>query len=116
MNTNKTTCLDSLGKRLYERRKQLGWTQEQAAEKTGLSVHFFATTEQGKTNMRAENILKVCREMRMSADYLLTGIPTNIDREFVVESLNSLSAEQLHYAEEIIKNYVLGCGTKEIDE
>lgn len=107
------TCSKAVGRRLFERRQQLGWTQEQAAEKTGLSVHFFATAEQGKTNMRAENIVKVCRIMRMSADYLLMGIPTAIDCEYATELISSLSPKRLRYAEEILKNYVLGCDAEE---
>ncbi len=49
----------TIGHRIMLRRKQLGYTQEQAAEKSDLSHQFFSTVETGRKNIRAESIIFV---------------------------------------------------------
>ena len=41
MGTEKSTLAIEIGRRIAERRKQLGLTQAQAAEKAGLTQQFF---------------------------------------------------------------------------
>ena len=45
MGTEKSTLAIEIGRRIAERRKQLGLTQAQAAEKAGLTQQFFASVE-----------------------------------------------------------------------
>lgn len=99
-----------MGARIAERRKQLGWTQEQAAEAAGLSWQFFACVERGIKNIRAESLLKLSRAMNVSADYILTGKQSQADYGHLLKYLEPLSEMQLKYLEEIMKNYVLACG------
>ena len=80
MGTEKSTLAIEIGRRIAERRKQLGLTQAQAAEKAGLTQQFFASVETGAKNIRAESIIKVSRALNISADFLLTGIVTDLDR------------------------------------
>ena len=40
-----------MGKRIAQRRKELGLTQEKAAERCGLSLQFFASVETGGKNV-----------------------------------------------------------------
>lgn len=47
MGTEKSTLAIEIGRRIAERRKQLGLTQAQAAEKAGLTQQFFASVETG---------------------------------------------------------------------
>ncbi len=99
-----------MGARIAERRKQLGWTQEQAAEASGLSWQFFACVERGIKNVRAESLLNLSRAMNVSADYILTGKQSRADYGELLKYLEPLSEKQLKYLEEILKNYVLACG------
>lgn len=92
------------------RRKQLGYTQEQAAEKSGLSHQFFSTVETGKKNLRAESIIKVAKALEVSTDYLLLGIINEGDIDNITKNLTQLSGKELHCLEEIIKNYMLALG------
>ena len=48
-----------MGKRIAQRRKELGLTQEKAAERCGLSLQFFASVETGGKNVRAESLAKL---------------------------------------------------------
>lgn len=99
----------AIGSRIAARRKQLGWTQERAAEKTGLSHQFFACVERGIKNIRAESIIKISSAMGISADYILTGKVTDIDRNNIIKMIEPLTPQQLHCLEEIIKNYLIAC-------
>ena len=95
-----------MGERIMLRRKQLGYTQEKAAEKSGLSHQFFSTVETGKRNLRAESIIKVAKALEVSTDYLLLGTVNETDANNVSELLSELDGVQLHCLEEIIKTYL----------
>ena len=99
-----------MGARIAARRKQLGWTQEQAAEATGLSWQFFACVERGIKNIRVESLLKLSCAMNVSADYILTGKESLPSCTYLFKYLEPLSEMELHYLEEIMKNYLLACG------
>ncbi len=98
-----------IGARIAQRRKELGWTQEQAAEKADLSQQFFACVERGIKNIRAESIVKISQSMDISADYLLMGKCTDIDRDNITKLLDELDHTQLTLLEGIIKNYIEAC-------
>lgn len=99
-----------IGQRIAARRKQLGWTQEQAAEQSGLSHQFFACVERGIKNVRAESVVKISQAMGISTDYLLMGRSSAIDRGHLMDLMEPLSELQLKCLEEIIKNYLVACG------
>ncbi len=99
-----------IGQRIAARRKQLGWTQEQAAEKSGLSHQFFACVERGIKNIRAESVIKISRAMDVSTDYLLLGKSSEIDHGRLLDMMDPLSEVQFHCLEEIIKNFLIACG------
>lgn len=99
-----------MGARIATRRKQLGYTQEQVAELAGLSHQFFSSVEAGKKNMRAENVVKLCRALNVSTDYILTGKSNAIDMNNLTAMLQPLDEKQLRCAEEIIKNLLVACG------
>ena len=48
--------LQQIGKRLYERRKQLRMTQDELAERVGITSQTISTAELGKKAMRADTI------------------------------------------------------------
>lgn len=98
------------------RRKQLGFTQEQAAEKSGLSHQFFSTVETGRKNLRAESIIKVAEALEVSTDYLLLGTVNETDTNNVSKLLSGLSGTELHYLEEIIKNYLKALGYEDTEK
>ena len=105
-----------IGHRIMLRRKQLRYTQEKAAEKSGLSHQFFSTVETGRKNLRAESIIKVARALEVSTDYLLTGTINQVDIDNISKSLLQLSGTELHCLEEIIKNYLKALGHLEWDD
>lgn len=100
----------SMGSRIAARRKQLGLTQEQAAEKAGLTQQFFACAERGIKNIRSESVIKISRALEISADYILTGVSNNLDRNHLTALLEPLDEVQLKCMEEIMKQYLIACG------
>ena len=50
-------CLQEIGKRITDRRKKLGLTQEALAEKGDVTTQFVSYAESGKRAMRPENLL-----------------------------------------------------------
>lgn len=62
-----------VGERIKERRAELGWTQEQLAQKAGISKSFLSELENGKRSVSADNLLDLARALGVSLDYLMTG-------------------------------------------
>lgn len=106
MNENEKWLL-IIGQRITDRRKKLGWTQEELAEKGDLTPQFVSYAESGKRAMRPENLLKISSALGVSADYLLTGDIIDKDLLLLSEKLRRLSASQLH----IIENIIDECNT-----
>ena len=77
-------CLQEIGKRIMDRRKKLGLTQEALAEKGEVTTQFVSYAESGKRAMRPENLLKISSALEVSADYLLTG--EIIDKDLLILS------------------------------
>ena len=94
--------LIEIGKRITERRKKLGMTQETLAEKGDLTPQFVSYAESGKRAMRPENVIKLAKTLEVSADYLLTGDIVDKDMLILSDKLRTLSPEMLRIVENII--------------
>jgi transcriptional regulator with XRE-family HTH domain len=62
-----------VGERIKARRLELEWTQDQLAQKAGISKSFLSDLENGKRSVGAENLLDIARALGVSIDYLMTG-------------------------------------------
>lgn len=94
--------LDEVGKRVMERRKKLGLTQEALGEMSGLTTQFVSYAESGKRAMRPENLMRMAAALGVSTDYLLTGDIIDKDKLLLSEKLDKLSAEEVRIIESII--------------
>ena len=101
-----------MGARIAERRKQLGFTQERIAELSGVSPQFFSSIETGSKNMRVENLARICRALRVSADYILFGTTNPTDLSRMQSLLLALDGEQLHCVEEIVQYLIKASASK----
>jgi len=99
--------LTEMGRRIYERRKQLHLTQEELAERANVTPQTISTAELGKKALRPENIIGICKAMEISTDYLLTGYVPSHEREALIEKLSPLSPSQYRHLEDIINSYIL---------
>ena len=94
--------LVEMGKRIMVRRKSLRMTQEELAEKLGVSTQMISNLELGKKAIRPENLAKVCSVLNMSADFILTGANTQSPVDEVAEKLIQLTAEELQMVSDMI--------------
>ena len=95
-------CLQEIGKRIMDRRKKLGLTQEALAEKGKVTTQFVSYAESGKQAMRPENLLKISSALEVSADYLLTGEIIDKDLLILSDKLRRLTPSQVRTVEAII--------------
>ena len=105
MMTEDEIKLAEIGKRITERLKKLGLTQEALAEKGDLTPQFVSYAEAGKRAMRPENVIKLANALEVSADYLLTGDIVDKDLLILSEKLRTLSPEMLRIVENIIDEF-----------
>lgn len=63
-----------IGKRIKECRENLGLTQEQFAEKTGLSVNYISTIERGGSFPRCERLITILNGLNVSADAVFCDV------------------------------------------
>lgn len=95
-------CLEETGKRIMERRKKLGLTQEQLAEKCELTTQAVSYFESGKRAMRPENLMKIALGLGVSTDYLLTGDIIDKDKLLLSEKLDKLTPKEIRIIEGIV--------------
>ena len=65
--------MSTVGDRIKKRRNELGWTQDQLAQKAGISTSFLSDLENGKRSVSADNLLDISRVLNLSLDFLMTG-------------------------------------------
>lgn len=63
------------GRRVVERRNELGISQEAAAERIGLHWTYLGQVERGRRNLTLHNILKIARGLDADAGKLVHGLP-----------------------------------------
>lgn len=94
--------LNEVGQRIMERRKKMGMTQEELAERSGLTTQFVSYAESGKRASRPENLMKIAAVLGVSTDYLLTGGIIDKDKLLLSDKLDKLGAEEVRIIESII--------------
>jgi len=97
--------LQEMGKRISARRKELRLTQEELAEKAGLTSQTISTAETGSKALRPGNIARLCEALGTSADYLLFGKISDMDLG-MMKSISDLSPEQYQYLESIVNSFI----------
>ena len=67
--------LDILGKRIRQRRKELGMSQEGLAHEAGLDRSYVGRIERGEHNLTFVALVKLSRAMGCDVAALTTGLP-----------------------------------------
>ncbi len=63
-----------MGKRLAERRKSAGLTQEQLAEMAELTNNYISNIENGRSVPSVETLVDLCEALRTTPDAILSGV------------------------------------------
>ena len=63
-----------IGKRIKQRREQIGLTQEQFAEKLGVAPNYISTIERGASFRRCEKLIAIINGLETSADAIFCDV------------------------------------------
>ena len=69
------------GNRLYERRKQLGWSRGYVSEKVGKVEKYYADIERGSWALSIETLIALSELYGLSMDYIIYGDPEGREEE-----------------------------------
>lgn len=71
----KETSLNELGKRIREKRKALGWTQETLADKAGIDRSYIGGVERGERNLTFTMLCEICKAFGCDVAELTKCLP-----------------------------------------
>lgn len=95
-----------IGGRIRKSREALGYSRGALAEKADLATSFIGTIELGTGSFTAETLIKLCRTLGVSADYILFGNEQQGDLSAINAMLSGLDVSYLPYVEEILSAYI----------
>ena len=98
--------LKEIGVRINARRKELGLTQEELADRMEVSIQMISNVELGKKAIRPENLIKLCNALNVSADYVLRGNRADFEVLGFMEKYLQLSDENQHLLEKLTENRI----------
>lgn len=94
--------LREMGQRIMVRRKGLQLTQEELAERMGVSTQMISNLELGKKAIRPENLSRLCGILQVSSDFILNGMDARRQVNAVAEKLLELTDGQLLMVSDMI--------------
>ena len=95
-----------IGKRIQNRRKQQGLTQEVLADKMNVSIQMISNLERGIKSIRIENLVHLSEILGVSTDYILTGRETEKDLNLLSSRIERLSPSNKQMIEMLV-DYLL---------
>ena len=94
--------LNGIGKRIQNRRKQQGYTQEQLAEMMNVSIQMVSNLERGNKAIRIDNLINLSQILNVSTDYILTGKTTADDIRVLTSRISKLAIKERKMIEMLI--------------
>lgn len=82
-------CIE-IAKRIRVRRKKLGLSTAQVAERIGKTIHYYGDIERGTCGMSIETLLDLAICLEASADYILFGKPEESDTDLLNSAFHLL--------------------------
>ena len=87
-----------VGKRIKQRREQLGLTQEQFAERLGVATNYISTIERGASFPRYEKLVAIINALETSADAIFCDVVIRSSLEYkscaLLEQMKDLPPEE----------------------
>ena len=98
---------EQLGKRIAQRRHELGLKQCTLAEKSGISNNYLSNIENGRSIPSLETFSDICVALSLTPDYLLLGtMRTDNIPQSIVNNLKLCDEYSLSLIDDIIKCFV----------
>lgn len=103
MARNNLELAAAMGKRMAEKRKECGLTQEMVADLAGITHQQYNRAENGKTCLGSASLLRISDALQTSADYLLSGKMISERYRSTIDLLDKLSDSQVHLVNKMIQ-------------
>lgn len=87
----------SIGRRIQQYRKKKGLTQEQLAEKVGLSTNYISAVERGVNSLNRNKLIEVMNCLECSADEIFADVLNNsyeIKSSLLTEQISQLPKDE----------------------
>ena len=88
-----------MGKRIQNARESSGYTQEKLADKVGVSIQYISDLERGIVGTSVPTLIKICKTLCTSSDYILMGKTQSQNISSVENRLNNLTQEEIKIIE-----------------
>lgn len=89
-----------IGNKIYQLRRSINMTQQELAEKVGISVTFLSEIENGRKSMSVDTLIKLSKSLQVSLDTIVFGKDAEDDMQKDVVSM--MSTLPLEYNESIL--------------
>lgn len=91
-----------MGKRMAQRRKECGLTQEEVADLADITHQQYNRVENGKACLSSDSLRRISLALQVSADYLLFG--TNPSDKYIamIELLDKMNDDKRKLANKLI--------------
>ena len=101
-----------IGARIRKQREYMGYTREQFAELLDVTPKFCSDIELGVKGMSVPTLCKISKILRLSTDYILFGTAKIGNTDPVALMLQSCSASERDYAEQLLKTFLKAMDAK----
>ncbi len=102
----KSIVLETLGKNIRQIRLLRGMSQESLASDLQKSTNFVSLLENGKTGVKVQTLVDICKVLKVDTNALFSGIVTppnnNVD-SFIIDSLNLFKGEDKAIVSNLIR-------------
>lgn len=95
-----------IGSRIRKSRERLGYSREVLAEKAELAPSFIGSIELGTGSFSGESLIKLCKALSVSADYILFGMEQPTDLSAIDSMLSGLDPKYLPQLQELLGAYL----------
>lgn len=98
-----------IGQRIREMRRKLGYTQEQLAEKSDISVNYLSQIESGCKKFSVETIIHITSSLNVTLDYIIFGNTENYgdkNIDSITLSLRSCSKKQINFISDMVSSMI----------
>ncbi len=94
-----------IGERVRLARDAAGFTQEQLAERVGVSPQYVSDLERGVVGLSVPTLRRICLALHISSDSILFGGLAEDEVSEIAEKCRLLPREQLRILSDIIDRY-----------
>lgn len=100
--------LVEIGRRLRQRRQELGLTRERMSELADIGAGYYGQLEVGTSQMSVDTLMKLASSMHLPMEYILFGTGYEPgDPSAIIDLLGHCTPRELKLAEDLLKLFLL---------